>query len=320
VTNEELATGPDLGVSLELLGARAAEYVAAAKAANTLRAYRSDWREFTTWAAHRRLCPLPATPETLALYLTDLAGIAKTSTIARRLAAIAEAHRTAGAPSPTDAAVKAVWAGIRRVHGTAGEAAAPLTVTLLRRVVEALRLDLAGHRDRALLIVGFAGALRRSELVALDVADVEERHEGLIMRIRRSKTDQEAAGRQVGLPYGSNPSTCPVRSLHTWLEAAGIASGPLFRPVNRHGIAGTGRLSAASANRAVQRAVARAGLDPRPYSAHSLRSGLATSAAEAGASERAIMAQTGHRSVTVARGYIRSGSLFRDNAAAQVGL
>ena len=310
-----------VGADLELLGARAAEYVAAAKAPNTVRAYRSDWREFSAWAAWRGIEALPAAPETLALYLTDLAGAAKTSTISRRLAAIGQAHRTAGWPSPTeDPAVKAVWAGIRRVHGTAADGAAPLTIALLRRVVEALPDNLGGVRDRALLLVGFASALRRSELVALDVDDVEERHEGLVVRIRRSKTDQEGAGRLVGLPFGSNPGTCPVRALHGWCDTAAISAGPLFRPVSRSGKFGRGRLTAASANRAVQRAVARAGLDPRPYSAHSLRAGLATTAAEAGVSERSIMAQTGHRSLAVARGYIRSGSLFRDNAAAQVGL
>jgi integrase len=136
----------------------------------------------------------------------------------------------------------------------------------------------------------------------------------------RSKTDQEGAGRQVGIPYGSNVETCPVRALRAWLDAARITTGPLFRPVTRHGNVGSARLTAASANRIVQRAVRRAGLDPRPYSAHSLRAGLATSAAEAGVSERAIMNQTGHRSLAVARGYIRSGSLFRHNAAAQIGL
>jgi integrase len=265
--------------------------------------------------------PLPASPQTLALYLTDLAGVARTSTVGRRLAAIAEAHRVAGFLSPSeDAGVKAVWAGIRRVHGTASDGAAPLTVALLCRVAEALPDGLAGVRDRTLLLVGFAGALRRSELVGLDVEDVEERHDGLVVRIRRSKTDPEGAGRLVGIPYGSNPATCPVQALRAWRDAAGISAGPLFRPVTRSSKVGPGRLSAASANRAVQRAVRRAGLDARLYSAHSLRAGLATSAAEAGVSERAIMAQTGHRSLAVARGYIRSGSLFRDNAAAQVGL
>jgi site-specific recombinase XerD len=314
---EEVETAGEL----ELLGVRAAEYVAAAKAANTLRAYRSDWREFSAWAAWRQLDPLPATPETVTLYLADLAEAAKPSTIARRLAAIAQAHRAAGFTSPADdPSVKAVWAGIRRVHGTAPDGAAPLTVGLLRRVVEALPDGLAGLRDRVLLLVGFAGALRRSELVALDVEDVEHRPDGLVVRIRRSKTDPDGAGRLVGIPCGSNPATCPVRALRAWLEATGITSGPLLRPVNRHGTVGPGRLTAASANRAVQRAVRQAGLDPSPYSAHSLRAGLATSAAEAGVSERAIMAQTGHRSLAVARSYIRSGSLFRDNAAAQVGL
>ena len=140
------------------------------------------------------------------------------------------------------------------------------------------------------------------------------------MTIRRAKTDQDAAGRQVGIPYGSNPTTCPVRSVRTWLELAGITDGPLFRPVDRHGKIAPSRLSPAGANRIVQRAVRRTGVDARPYSAHSLRAGLATAAAEAGVAERAIMNQTRHQSLVVARGYIRRGSLFRDNAAAQVGL
>jgi integrase len=271
VRDEEINGAPP-AFELEALGARAAEYLAAAKASNTLRAYRSDWVEFSAWTGYRELQALPAAPETLALYLTDLAGVAKTSTISRRLAAIAEGHRAAGFPSPTEnPAVKAVWAGIRRVHGTATDGAAPLTVPLLRRVIEALPEGLAGHRDRALLLLGFAGALRRSELMALDLVDLDERPEGLVVRIRRSKTDPEAAGRLVGIPYGSNPATCPVRAIRAWCEAAGITAGPLFRPVNRAGTLCRGRLSPASANRAVQRAVRRAGLDPRRYSAHSLR-------------------------------------------------
>ncbi|MCA1832892.1 MAG: site-specific integrase [Actinobacteria bacterium] len=264
---------------------------------------------------------MPAEPATVAIYLTDLTEVAKTSTVERRLASIAFAHRTANLASPTDdPIVKAVWAGIRRVHGTAEAQAAPITVGLLRRMIANLPSGPGGTRDAALLLVGFAGALRRSELVALDVADLEDRHEGLVLTLRRSKTDQEAAGRQVGLPYGSNSATCPVRNLTAWLDVAGIIDGPVFRPVDRHGRIATTRLSAAGANRIVQRAVGRTGTDPRSYSAHSLRAGLATAAAEAGISERAIMSQTGHRSLVVARGYIRSGSLFRDNAAAQVGL
>lgn len=307
--------------SLERLAARAEEYVDAAQAASTRKAYRSDWAEFSSWAKPRGFAVMPAAPATVALYLAELAEVAKASTIARRLASIGAAHRTAAQPSPTnDPTVMAVWAGIRRVHGTAADQAAPISVPLLRRMVEAAPPGPAGARDQALLLVGFAAALRRSELVALDLGDVDERDEGLAVTIRRSKTDQEGTGAQVGVPYGSNPLTCPVRSLRRWLELAGITHGPLFRPVDRHGRISPARLSAAGTNRLVQRAVARTGVDPRPYSAHSLRAGLATAAAEAGVAERAIMNQTGHRSLVVARSYIRRGSLFRDNAAAQVGL
>ncbi len=296
-------------------------YLAAARAPNTLKAYRSDWAEFEAWCAHAGLVPLPATPETLARYLVELAEVARTSTVCRRISSIAQAHRVAGLASPSDdPRLRAVWAGIRRVHGTAPDQAAPLTVSLLRMVIDKLPRGLGGTRDRALLLVGFAGALRRSELVALDVEDVRPVAEGLVVTKRRSKTDQVAAGEAIGIPYGSNPSTCPVRAVDAWCQAARLSDGALFRPVDRHGRIGPDRLSAAGANLIVQRAVTQAGLPAARYSAHSLRAGLATSAATAGVSERSIMNQTGHRSLTVARGYIRQGSLFIDNAAAQVGL
>jgi integrase len=320
--------------SLERLGARAETYVAAAKAANTLKAYRSDWREFESWARTVGLRALPATPDTVALYIADLAQMAKASTIARRLTSIAEAHRAARQPSPVaDPAVVAVWDGIRRVHGSAVENAEPIRVPLLARMIAALprvpapedprsepQLTLGSKRDKALLLVGFAGALRRSELAALDYEDLSWVDEGLVVTIRRSKTDQEGAGRRVGIPYGSKLETCPVRAADAWCQAARISEGRLFRPVNRGDHLSGRELSAAAINRIVQRAVARTGADPIPYSAHSLRAGLATAAAEAGVDERSIMAQTGHKSVTVARGYIREGSLFRNNPAAQVGL
>lgn len=215
---------------------------------------------------------MPAAPGTLALYVAHLGRVAKTSTISRRLCAISEAHRAAGVPSPTeDSGVKAIWARVRRAHGTSRQGAAPFTVAVLRQVVEALPDDLAGRRDRALLLVGFAGALRRSELVGLDTGDVEEHGEGLVLRIRGSPTG--GVRRLVDIPRGSDPTTCPVQALRDWREAAGIDAGPLFRPVSRAGKLGGERLSGASANRDVQRAVRRAGLDPKPYSARSLRAG-----------------------------------------------
>ncbi len=308
---------------LEHLRSRARTYAAKARAAATTRAYDTDWREFTTWAGHKGgLVTLPADPLTVICYIVEMAGHgAKTSTIGRRLVSIGERHRAARLPSPTeDPELQAVWAGIRHELGTAPEVAEPIGVELLRAMIAKLPATSRGERDRALLLLGFAAALRRSELVALDGADVAERREGLVVNIRRSKTDQEGAGRRVGVPYGSNPTTCPVRSLDAWRQAARINDGPLFLTFDRRGRLTPDRLHPSAVNRIVQRSVAATGVSPAGYSAHSLRAGLATAAAAAGVSERAIMAQTGHRSLTVARGYIREGSLFRENAAAQVGL
>ncbi len=260
----------------------------------------------------------------MALYLVELAEVAKASTIARRLSSISQAHRAAGYPNPTGSGrVKAVSAGICRVHGTAVDQAAPITVAVLRRMLEVAPPGLAGTRDRALLLIGFAGALRRSEIAALEAEALGEVDEGLVLTITRSKTDQEGAGRQVGIPYGSNRATCPVRSLDAWMQAARISSGPVFLPVDRHGRldpSRRGALAPVATNRLVKSYARRIGLDPARYGAHSLRAGLATSAAEAGVAERAIMNQTGHRSLPVMRGYIRSGTLFKENAAAQIGL
>jgi integrase len=186
-------------------------------------------------------------------------------------------------------------------------------------MVAALPDGLLGVRDRALLLVGFAGAFRRSELVSLDRPDLEFTKDGLTVMLRRSKSDQEGQGRKVGIPYGSNPETCPVRALQAWLEAAAITDGPVFRGVTRHGKV-QGRLSGYAVALIVKRYAAVGGLDPSRYAGHSLRAGLATAAAIGGASERSIMNQTGHKSITMVRRYIRDGNLFRENAAAKTGL
>ena len=207
---------------------RAWSYARQAKAPNTLRAYRADCQDFVSWCEARGLQSLPAAPETVALYLTHLAEAGrKASTMQRRLSSISQVHQAAGHESPTkSAAVRAVWAGVRRERGTAQGGKAPAVTVDIRAMVAALPEGLLGIRDRTLLLVGFAGAFRRSELVGLDVEDVAFTREGLVVTIRRSKTDQEGQGQKVGIPYGSHPSTCPVRALQAWLEASGITSGP----------------------------------------------------------------------------------------------
>lgn len=211
-------------------------------------------------------------------------------------------------------------AGIRRTKGTAQVAKSPVLVADLRKMVDRMPDGILGVRDRALLMVGFAGAFRRSELVGLDRDAVEITKDGLVVTIRRSKTDPEAQGRKIGIPYGSNPATCPVRAFQAWLEASGITDGPIFRSMTRHARILDHRLSTNAVANVVKRYAAAAGLDASKFAGHSLRAGLATSAALNGASERSIMNQTGHRSVQMVRRYIRQGSLFRENAAAVVGL
>ncbi|EPZ52760.1 site-specific integrase [Alicyclobacillus acidoterrestris] len=304
------------------LMASANEYVRRSKAQNTIKAYQSDWQSFSRWCKARGLCSLPAEPRVVALYLSDMADLGyKASTIGRHMISIDLAHKTKGYPSPTsDETVRSVWRGIRNTIGVAPSGKSPVLVEDLRRMLRHAPNDLMGLRDRALLLIGFAGAFRRSELVSLNVEDIEFTREGLVITLRRSKTDQVGEGRKVGIPYGSFIETCPVRALQAWLEATGIESGALFRHVTKGRQIGTTHLSDKSVARIVKKYIERIGLDESKFAGHSLRDGLATSAAMAGASERDIMAQTGHKNPMMVRRYIRDGNLFRSNAAARIGL
>lgn len=251
------------------------------------------------------------------MYLASLAERGrKSSTIERALAGIAWAQRARGCEwSKGHPAITTVMTGIRRRHGTAPTQKAPVIDEALAALVATLDDDLSGLRDRAVLTLGWFGAFRRSELVALTVADVAHVREGLILAVRRSKGDQEGRGAEKGIPFASNAALCPVRSLAAWLAASGIAEGPIFRPVDQHGHVGAARLSDRSVALIVQRSAQRAGLDPKTVGGHSLRAGFATTAAKKGKSLDAIMRQTLHRSEKVARGYIRHAKLFDDNAA-----
>jgi len=237
------------------------------------------------------------------------------------LNAIAEAHKAMGLDSPTSTGiVKNTLKGIKRTMGTASRQKAPAMTDDIRAMLEVADAGLIGVRDQALILLGFAGAFRRSELVSLDVEDCVFGKDGLTVMLRRSKTDQDGQGRKIGIPYGSNPETCPVRVVQTWLERAGATSGPLFRSINRHGRVQARRLSPGEVARIVKKLAERAGLDAAKFAGHSLRAGHATSAAIAGASERSIMFQTGHKSVQMVRRYIRDGNLFRENSGGKLGL
>ncbi len=301
------------------LGDRARAYAEAARSPATLRAYATDWRAFVAWWMEHAVDALPATPHTITLFLADLPG--RPSTLRRKLAAIAVMHRAAEHDSPTEhGMVRATFAGIRRERGAAPRPKTALLVDELRAAVATCgerRIDL---RDRALVLVGFVGALRRSELVGLDVDDVRFEDEGLVLRLRRSKTNQEGELEEVAVLYGSDPRTCPVRALQAWLGTSGISEGPLFRAVDRAGRVGRGRLTARIVGERVKKLGARSGLDPHSYAAHSLRSGFATSAARANKSEAAIMRQGRWKSIPVARRYIRAGSRWHDHAGAGIGL
>lgn len=209
---------------------QAREFARQSKAENTLRGYRADWREFCGWCESHGVCPLPASPETVASYIAECAGRSKVGSIQRRLNSIAEAHKAMGAESPTAAGiVRATLKGIRRTLGTASAQKAPTLTDDIRAMVDATGAGLIGARDRAIILLGFAGAFLRSELVSLDIEDCAFGKDGLTVTLRRSKTDQDGAGLRIGIPYGSNPETCPVRTIQAWMEQAGIAGGSLFR-------------------------------------------------------------------------------------------
>jgi site-specific recombinase XerD len=311
--------GTEIVPSLSLEQAK--QFARQSKAENTLRGYKSDWHDFCSWCESHSLHPLPASPQAVAAYIAESAERLKVGSIQRRINAISEAHKAVGKESPTHSAiVRNTLKGIRRSKGTAPTQKAPTLTEDIRAMVNLTDESLIGLRDRALILLGFSGAFRRSELAALNCEDCEFSKDGLTITLRRSKTDQEGVGRKIGIPYGSNPETCPVRVMQAWLEQSGISAGPVLVVISRHGNLKQRRLSGGDVARIVKKLAERTGLDAAKYSGHSLRAGHATSAAIAGASERSIMNQTGHQSVQMVRRYIREASLFRENSAAKLGL
>jgi site-specific recombinase XerD len=309
-------TETNLPVTLRAALDSAADLARAEKAVATQRAYKSDFAIFSAWCAGQGLCALPADPAAVAAFIAaETARGVKSSTIGRRVAGIRYSHKLAGYSSPTDdERVKAVVRGARRTLGTAPAKKAAATADKVLAMVAANRIDLAGKRDRALMLLGFALAARRSELVALDVADLAECPEGLRVTIRRSKTDQEGAGAVVAVCKGS--IACAVVALRDWLAAANITEGPIFRPIGKGGRVKDTRLTAQSVALIVKAHAAQLGFDPAAFAGHSLRAGFLTSAAAKGASIFKMMDVSRHRSVDTLRGYVRDANAFRDHAGA----
>jgi site-specific recombinase XerD len=304
------------GLMLQRDCAAAAGYQTEATSAATRRAYRGDMAIFSAWCGGRGETAIPASPGAVAAFLASQArGGSSPATLVRRVAAIRYAHRLAGLPAPTDAPeVRTVMRGIKRTLGTAPVQKRPVTAERLSAMLAACPDTLKGKRDRALLALGFAGAFRRSELVALTVADMEVVPDGMRVLIRRSKTDQEGEGREVCIPNGE--AVRPVEAVQAWLRDAGISDGPVFRAVDRYGRVGRDGLTGESVAEVVKLYAAAAGLDPADVGGHSLRSGFLTSAAEAGASLERMMDVSRHRKPESVIGYIRRADGFRDHAGA----
>ncbi len=272
--------------------------------------------DFAAWCAQRGATALPAHVGIVAAYLSSLASDGrKASTIGRRAASIGYHHKLAGHEPPTNAeGVKVVLRGIRRTIGTARAGKAPATADVLMQMVALCPDNMIGRRDRALLALGFAGAFRRSELCALEVADLVEVPDGLRVLIRRSKTDQTGEGQEVAIPRGYKLR--PVEAVQAWLAAAEISSGPVFRAVTKGGKVSDQPLADDSASKIVKRYAARVGLEVASFSGHSLRSGFLTSAAEAGTSIWKLAEVSRHKSLDTLRGYVRRVDLFKEHAGA----
>lgn len=304
--------------------ARAQAYQSAADAPATLRAYRADLENFRAWCLERALSPMPATAEIVGAYLADAGRGYALPTLRRRVAAIARAHRIAGQPLDTrHPAIRETLRGIARTHGEPPRRSAALTTTEVAKLADVCGADMAGTRDRALFLLGFAGALRRSELVGLDVEHIAFTADGMVLLITRSKTDKEGAGAEIGIPFGAHAATCPVTAVQAWLKMAALRGGPLFRKVDRWGCVFATRLDPDAVRQVLKKRAAQAGITGtiwEPVTPHGLRAGFVTTAYRNGVADETIMEHTRHRSLNTMRGYVRRAKLGTASPAGKLGL
>ena len=296
----------DLVTNVKSLELETLKNLRSSKASNTLRAYKSDYKDFASFCLKNGFKLMPSEPKIISLYLTYLSKSCKFSTLKRRLASISVIHRLSGHYIDTKhPMITENLMGIKRVKGSHQKAKKPILINELKLIVNAIDKDKNEKnrfKNRALILVGFAGGFRRSELVAIVNEDVDFVPEGVKIFVKRSKTDQSGEGMTKGIPYFLNANYCPVISLKNWIEKSEIKSGKIFD------------MSDKSVALTIKKYTALVGLDSNKYSGHSLRSGFATSTAELGAEERSIMAMTGHKTTQMVRRYIQEANLFKNNA------
>ena len=296
------------------------------KANNTVRAYKSDFNDFGLFCAQNGFKSLPTEPKIVSLYLTHLSTKnIKMSTLKRRLVSIGVIHKLKGHYLDTKhPSIIENMMGIKRRKGSAQKGKKPLLINNLKLIINVIdeynNEDIKKFRDRSIILIGFSGGFRRNEIVSLDYDDLDFVTEGLKINLKRSKTDQFGEGSVKGLPYFDNALYCPVLSLKNWIEISNINSGPLFRRFSKGSKLSNNRLTDQTVALLIKKYLQLAGIDNRNYSGHSLRSGFATTAAESGAEERAIMAMTGHKSTEMVRRYIKDANLFKNNALNKIKL
>ena len=315
----------ELTTDLKLLHEATLNNLKSSKANNTLRAYKSDFKDFGAFCAKHGLNSLPSEPKIVSLYLTHLSKNSKISTLRRRLVSISMVHKLKGHYLDTKHPIIIEnLMGIRRVKGSIQKGKKPILINHLKLIINAINEqkneDIKKLRDKSIILVGFGGGFRRTELISINYEDLEFVPEGLKITIRKSKTDQFGEGMIKALPYLANEKYCPVISLKNWLEISKIKSGPIFRRFSKGSFLKEERLTDQSVVLLIKKYLNLAGIDNTNFAGHSLRSGFASVAAESGADERSIMTMTGHKSTQMVRRYIREANLFKDNALNKIKL
>ena len=290
------------------------------KANNTIRAYKSDFNDFSLFCIQNGFKSLPSEPKIVSLYLTHLSTKdIKISTLKRRLVSIGVIHKLKGHYLDTKhpSIIENIM-GIKRRKGSVQKGKKPILINNLKNIINAIdeekKDEIKKIRDRSIILIGFSGGFRRNEIVSLDYDDLDFVPEGLKITLKRSKTDQFGEGTLKGLPYFDSSQYCPVLSLKKWIETSNIKSGPLFRRFSKGSKLTDYRLTDQTVALLIKKYLNLACIDSKNYSGHSLRSGFATTAAESGAEERSIMAMTGHKSTEMVRRYIKEANLFKNNA------